>query len=164
MYHINYTKSCIHALSSWRWAHSCSKHVEDSNKHIIQIVCLVGYLPDSLAIVGFNQLLLLNMGKDAGRTLYLIGGVGFETKNVGGLHPQSPRHFVQQSSVQVSNLTPLLSQSHDRSCYLRRPILALPLFWLQKHGDLCAHDFAHSPYIEQGSLTLPAPEAGSFME
>ena len=33
-------------LSSWRWAHSCSKHVEDLNKHIIEeIVRQVDYLP-----------------------------------------------------------------------------------------------------------------------
>jgi len=34
-------------LSSWGWAHSCSKHVEDSNKHIIEeIVHQVCYLPE----------------------------------------------------------------------------------------------------------------------
>ena len=34
-------------LSSWRWAQSCSKHVEDSNKHIIEeIVRQVGHLPE----------------------------------------------------------------------------------------------------------------------
>ena len=34
-------------LSSWGWAHSCSKHVEDSNKHTIEeTVCQVGYLPE----------------------------------------------------------------------------------------------------------------------
>ena len=34
-------------LSSWGWAHSCSKHVEDSYKHIIEeIVRQVGYLPE----------------------------------------------------------------------------------------------------------------------
>jgi len=34
-------------LSSWGWAHSCSKHVEDSNKHIIEeIVRQVGYLSE----------------------------------------------------------------------------------------------------------------------
>jgi len=34
-------------LSSWGWAHSCSKHVEDSNKRIIEeIVRQVGYLPE----------------------------------------------------------------------------------------------------------------------
>jgi hypothetical protein len=33
-------------LSTWGWAHSCSKYVEDSNKHIIEeIVRQVGYLP-----------------------------------------------------------------------------------------------------------------------
>jgi len=34
-------------LSSWGWAHSCSKHVEYSNKHIIEeTVRQVGYLPE----------------------------------------------------------------------------------------------------------------------
>ena len=34
-------------LSSWGWAHSSSKHVEDSNKHIIEeIVRRVVYLPE----------------------------------------------------------------------------------------------------------------------
>jgi len=32
-------------LFSWGWAHSCSKHIEDSNKHIIEeIVHQAGYL------------------------------------------------------------------------------------------------------------------------
>ena len=34
-------------LSSWEWAQSCSKHVQDSNKHIIEeIVRQVGYLAE----------------------------------------------------------------------------------------------------------------------
>ena len=34
-------------LSSWGWARSCSKHVEDSNKHIIkEIVHKFGYLQE----------------------------------------------------------------------------------------------------------------------
>jgi hypothetical protein len=34
-------------LSSWGWAHSCSKHVEDSNKHIIEeTVHQIGHLPE----------------------------------------------------------------------------------------------------------------------
>jgi hypothetical protein len=34
-------------MSSWGRAQSCSKHVEDSNKHIIEeIVRQVGYLPE----------------------------------------------------------------------------------------------------------------------
>ena len=34
-------------LSSWGWAQSCSKHVEDSNKHIIEeIVRQFGYLSE----------------------------------------------------------------------------------------------------------------------
>ena len=39
-------------LSSWGWAHSCSKHVEDSNKHIIEeLLRLVGYLSELSATV-----------------------------------------------------------------------------------------------------------------
>ena len=34
-------------MSSWGWAHSCSIHVEDSSKHIIEeIAGQVGYLPE----------------------------------------------------------------------------------------------------------------------
>ena len=34
-------------LSSWGWAQSCMKHVEDSNKHIIEeSVSQVGHLPE----------------------------------------------------------------------------------------------------------------------
>jgi len=34
-------------MSSWGWAQSCSKHVEDSYKYIIEeIVRQVGYLPE----------------------------------------------------------------------------------------------------------------------
>jgi hypothetical protein len=34
-------------FSAWRWAQSCSKHVEDSNKYIIkEIVRQVGYLAE----------------------------------------------------------------------------------------------------------------------
>jgi len=33
--------------SSWEWAQSCSKHIEDSNKHIIEeTVCQVGHQPE----------------------------------------------------------------------------------------------------------------------
>jgi len=34
-------------LASWGWAQACSKHIEDSNKHIIEETVLqVGYLPE----------------------------------------------------------------------------------------------------------------------
>jgi len=34
-------------MSSWRWEHSCSKHVKDSNKHITEkVVRQVGCLPE----------------------------------------------------------------------------------------------------------------------
>jgi hypothetical protein len=36
----------------------------------------------------------------------------------------------------LTNLNALLSQSHNCSCYVSRPILASPPLWLQKHTDL----------------------------
>jgi len=49
-------------LSSWRWAHSCSKHVEDSNKHIIEeIVRQVGYLPEK---VHYNIYIIYSVNLD----------------------------------------------------------------------------------------------------
>jgi len=34
-------------MSAWRWAQSCSKHAEDSNKHIIEeVVRQVGHLSE----------------------------------------------------------------------------------------------------------------------
>jgi len=47
----------------------------------------------------------------------------------------------------LKNLTALLPQSCDSSCYVSRPILAPPPLWLQKQTDLRARDFAHSPYL-----------------
>jgi hypothetical protein len=38
-------------LSSWGWARSCLKHVEDSNEHVVEeIVRQVGYLPEWIPI------------------------------------------------------------------------------------------------------------------
>jgi hypothetical protein len=48
-------------------------------------------------------------------------------------------------SARLTNLMALLPQSHYCSCYVGRRILAPPPPWLQKHTDLHAHDFAHSP-------------------
>jgi hypothetical protein len=47
----------------------------------------------------------------------------------------------------LTNLTARLPQSRDCSCYVSRPILALPQLWLQKHDDLRAQDFAQSPEL-----------------
>jgi hypothetical protein len=38
-----------------------------------------------------------------------------------------------------------LAQSRDYSCYVSRPIVAPPPLLSQKHADLRAHKFAHSP-------------------
>jgi len=47
-------------------------------------------------------------------------------------------------SASLTNLTALPPQSHDCSYYVSRPILAPLPISLQRHADLCAHDFAHS--------------------
>ena len=66
----------------------------------------------------------------------------------------------------LTKFTALLPQLHDRSCYVSRPILAPQPLWLQKHTDLRAHDFAQSPdlWFSLGSLNIPVPEAGDFVE
>jgi hypothetical protein len=47
-------------LSSWRWTHSCSKHVENSNKHIIkEIVRQVDYLPKLCKSGYLNSVLII---------------------------------------------------------------------------------------------------------
>ena len=70
-------------------------------------------------------------------------------------------------SASLTNLTPLLPQSRDSSCYVSRPILAHPPLWLQEHADLYAHTTSRilrTCDVSLGSLTLPAPEAGEFVE
>jgi len=48
-------------------------------------------------------------------------------------------------SASLTSLTALLLQPRDCRYYVITRILAHPPLWLQKHADLCAHDFAHSP-------------------
>jgi hypothetical protein len=73
------------------------------------------------------------------------------------------------SSASLSNIRALLPQSRDYSCYVSRPLLASPPLCLQKHSDILT--YAHTiprtlPTcdIRLGSLTLPASEAGDFVE
>ena len=61
--------------------------------------------------------------------------------------PKSPSFYMTTFSASLTNLTALLPQSHDYSCYVSRPILAPPTLWLQKHTDLRAHDSAHVPNL-----------------
>jgi len=79
---------------------------------------------------------------------------------------KSPLFFRTTLNASLTNFTVLLPQSRDTSCYVSRPTLALPPLWLHKHTDLLAQNFAHfhewSP--DFGSLPLPAPEAGDFVE
>jgi hypothetical protein len=57
----------------------------------------------------------------------------------------SPSFCMTTFSANFTNLTALLPQSHDYSCYVSRPILTPPPRWLQKHTDLRAHDLAPYP-------------------
>jgi hypothetical protein len=50
-------------------------------------------------------------------------------------------------STSLTNLTTLLPQSHDYSCYVRRGILKHLPIWLHKHTDPRTRDFAHSPAL-----------------
>jgi len=56
-----------------------------------------------------------------------------------------PSFCMTTISTSLTNPTAVLPQSRDCSCYVSRPILAYPPLWLQKHTDLRAHYFAHSP-------------------
>ena len=69
-------------------------------------------------------------------------------------------------SASLTNLTPLLQQSRDYSCYVSSPVLVPPPLELQQHADLFAHDSRTLPIcdISVGSLTLPVPDAGDFVE
>jgi len=60
---------------------------------------------------------------------------------------KSPSFWTATFRASLTNPRPLLPQSRDSSCYVSRPIPAPPPLWLEKHTDLCAHDFAHSPDI-----------------
>jgi hypothetical protein len=79
---------------------------------------------------------------------------------------KSPSFYIKTVSESLTNLTAILPQSHDCSCYVSRRILAPPSFWLQKHTDVRAHDFEHyaKSDISLGLLSLPAPEAGDLVE
>jgi hypothetical protein len=70
---------------------------------------------------------------------------------------------VTTSSASLTELTPLLPQSRDCSCYVSRQILAPAPLWLQKHTDLRAHEFAHFDFSLH-SLTLSAPEVWDVVE
>jgi hypothetical protein len=69
-------------------------------------------------------------------------------------------------SASLTNHTALLPQSRDSSRYVSRPILAPPLLWLQKHTDYAHTTSRTVPTcdVSVGSLTLPASEAGGFVE
>ena len=79
---------------------------------------------------------------------------------------KSPSFFRTTFSASLTTLTVLLPQSSDSSCYVGRPILALPPLWLHEHINLRAQNFAHSHDWSHdfGSLSLPAPEPGDIVE
>jgi len=65
-------------------------------------------------------------------------------------------------STSLTNLTALLPQSHDCSCYVSGRILAPPPLWLRRHTDLRAHDFAHSPDLRYQPKLATITCAGSW--
>ena len=65
----------------------------------------------------------------------------------------SPSFCTKTVSAGLTKLTALLPQTRDCSCYISRRMLAPTLPRLHRHTDLLLR-----------SLTLPAPEAGVFME
>jgi hypothetical protein len=69
-------------------------------------------------------------------------------------------------SVSLTNLTSLVSQSHDCSSITSRIILTPPPLWLQKHTDQAHTNSRTLPHcgISLGSLQPPAPEDGVFVE
>jgi len=60
---------------------------------------------------------------------------------------KSPSFCMTTISASLTNITLLLPQSRDCSYYVSRPILALPLLWLQKHTDLRTPYSSHSPNL-----------------
>jgi len=54
-----------------------------------------------------------------------------------------PSFCLTAFSASLSNLTALLPQSRDYSCYVSRLIVAPPPHRLHNHTDLRVHDFAH---------------------
>ena len=69
-------------------------------------------------------------------------------------------------STSLINISLLLLQSYDFCYCASRRILVHPPLRLQKHTDLPARGFEHSPELWHQSrlLTLPASEAGDVME
>ena len=79
---------------------------------------------------------------------------------------KSPSAFMTTFSASLTNLTALLPQSHDRSCYVSRRMPAPPPLWLRKHTDLRAHDFAHPANLwrQPRLANHTAAKAGHFVE
>jgi hypothetical protein len=78
----------------------------------------------------------------------------------------TPSFYMTTYSASHINVTALLPQSRDWCRYMNRRILAFPPLWLQKHTDIHAHDFAHSPHLDISldSLTLSALQTEDFVE
>ena len=79
---------------------------------------------------------------------------------------KSPLFCMTAFSVSLTNVTALLPQSRGNSRYVSRRILAIPpqdcrnspMYAQTNSSTLLTHD------ISLGSLTLPTPEAGDFVE
>jgi hypothetical protein len=77
---------------------------------------------------------------------------------------KSPSFCMTTFRAGLTNLTALLPQSHDSSCYIIRRIVAPPPHWL--HTLNYAHTTTRtlpSCDVRLGWLMFPAPEAGDFV-
>ena len=88
---------------------------------------------------------------------------GWFFRTDGQTHAHTYHTSMPRFRASLTNFKILLPQSRDYRCHV---ILTHPPFWLQKHTDLRAHDFAHLPTcdISLGALMLSAPEAGDFVK
>jgi hypothetical protein len=106
-----------------------------------------------------------------GQLVYKFSAVTESTNRINAMYSRitstkSPSFYMTIYSASLINVTALLPQSRNCSRYMNRQILASPLLWLQKHTDIHAHDFAHSPHLDISldSLTLSAFETEDFLE
>jgi hypothetical protein len=77
---------------------------------------------------------------------------------------KSPSFCKETFCSSLTKPTALLPQSHDRSCYVIRPILAPPPLRLPKHYAHTTSRTLPTCDVSLGLLNLPAPESGDFVE
>ena len=76
-------------------------------------------------------------------------------------YAKSPSFCMTTFRASLTDLTVFLPQSRDSSLHVGRWIPASPPPWLQKHTDMSAHDFTHSPDLwhQPGLANLTCPSS-----